>query len=93
MKYNDFFPQTYVLELSNIFNNNDEIEFKKNANDGIWIYKPVNLNCGKGIRLIDNILSFKEQYFKAKLSLNPNANTTLPGLAYKAEQNKKAEVK
>ena len=60
MNYNDFFPLTYILELSNIYNNNDENEFKEKANDGIWIYKPVNLNCGKGIRVVDNILDFKE---------------------------------
>jgi hypothetical protein len=34
--------------------NKNEIEFKKLKSLGIWIYKPSNLNCGRGIYLIDD---------------------------------------
>lgn len=33
---------------------------------GIWIYKPRNLNQGKGIRLIADIKAFKQEFIQSK---------------------------
>ena len=50
-KLADFFPKTYRL--------NDK-------SSGIWIYKPRNLNQGRGIKLIENISKFKEEFVQSK---------------------------
>ena len=50
-----FLPKTYRLDIMS-----DEIEFINDNSSGIWIYKPRNLNKGKGIRLIADIKEFKK---------------------------------
>ena len=50
-----FLPRTYRLDIMS-----DEIEFINDDSSGIWIYKPRNLNQGKGIRLIADIKEFKK---------------------------------
>lgn len=49
-KLSDFLPKTYRLDVMS-----DEIEFMNDNSTGIWIYKPRNLNQGRGIRLIADI--------------------------------------
>jgi len=50
----------------------DEVDFKKTQSDGIWIYKPSNLNCGRGIYLVEDfqvkslIFSISKIYFSKK---------------------------
>ena len=44
----------------------DEIEFINDDSEGIWIYKPRNLNQGKGIRLISDIKDFKKEFVQSK---------------------------
>ena len=34
--------------------------------EGIWIYKPRNLNQGKGIKLIEDIKTFKKEFIQSK---------------------------
>lgn len=50
-----FLPRTYRLDIMS-----DEIEFINDDSSGIWIYKPRNLNQGKGIKLIADIKEFKK---------------------------------
>lgn len=49
-KLSSFIPKTYRLDVMS-----DEIEFINDDSSGIWIYKPKNLNQGRGIRLISDI--------------------------------------
>lgn len=57
----DFFPKTYRLDVMS-----DEIQFINDKSSGIWIYKPRNLNQGRGIKLIENISKFKEEFVQSK---------------------------
>jgi tubulin--tyrosine ligase like protein 10 len=43
----EFVPKTYRLDVMS-----DEIDFLNDTTEGVWIYKPRNLNQGRGIRLI-----------------------------------------
>lgn len=60
-KLADFFPKTYRLDVMS-----DEIQFINDKSSGIWIYKPRNLNQGRGIKLIENISKFKEEFVQSK---------------------------
>lgn len=44
----------------------DEIDFMNDDSKGVWIYKPRNLNQGKGIRLISDISAFKREFIQSK---------------------------
>ena len=44
----------------------DEIEFINDNSSGVWIYKPRNLNQGRGIRLIADIQEFKKEFIQSK---------------------------
>ena len=33
---------------------------------GVWIYKPRNLNQGKGIRMISDVELFKKEFIRSK---------------------------
>ena len=55
MKVDDFVPKTYRLDVMS-----DEISFINHKSQGIWIYKPRNLNQGRGIKMIGDIESFKK---------------------------------
>lgn len=72
----------------------DEISFLNDNNEGIWIYKPRNLNQGKGIRIISDIKQFKREFIKSKkfylgeFSLN-NMLHYKPDLLEKAEEEQK----
>ncbi len=46
----DFIPKTYRLDIMS-----DSVELLNDSNEGIWIYKPRNLNQGRGIRMIADI--------------------------------------
>ena len=50
-----FIPKTYRLDVMS-----DQIDFMNDNAAGIWIYKPRNLNQGRGIRLIADIGTFKK---------------------------------
>ena len=54
-KMYSYIPKTYRLDVMS-----DEISFLNDENQGIWIYKPRNLNQGKGIRMIGDIQQFKQ---------------------------------
>ena len=60
-KLAEFFPKTYRLDVMS-----DEIQFINDKSSGIWIYKPRNLNQGRGIKLIENINKFKEEFVQSK---------------------------
>lgn len=47
-------PKTYRLNQIT-----EVIEFLKDNEEGIWILKPYNLNCGRGIKFISDIARFK----------------------------------
>ena len=72
----------------------DEISFLNDNNEGIWIYKPRNLNQGKGIRIISDIKQFKREFIESKkfylgeFSLN-NMLHYKPDLLEKAEEEQK----
>ena len=51
----DYIPKTYRLDVMS-----DEISFLNDNNEGIWIYKPRNLNQGRGIKMISDIKQFKK---------------------------------
>lgn len=55
MKVDDFVPRTYRLDVMS-----DEISFINHQSEGLWIYKPRNLNQGRGIRMIADIDKFKK---------------------------------
>jgi hypothetical protein len=57
----EFIPKTYRLDVMS-----DEIEFMNDDSSGIWIYKPRNLNQGRGIRLISDIKAFKKEFIESK---------------------------
>ena len=57
----DFIPKTYRLDVMS-----DEINFMNDNTEGIWIYKPRNLNQGKGIKLIEDIKTFKKEFIQSK---------------------------
>lgn len=44
----------------------DEISFLNDESSGIWIYKPRNLNQGRGIRMISDIAQFKREFVRSK---------------------------
>lgn len=48
-------PKTYRLDVMS-----DEIEFLNDQTEGVWIYKPRNLNQGKGIRMIADVKEFRK---------------------------------
>ena len=56
-----FIPKTYRLDVMS-----DEIDFLNDSSEGVWIYKPRNLNQGKGIRLIEDIKAFKAEFIQSK---------------------------
>lgn len=56
-----FVPKTYRLDVMS-----DEIDFINDETTGIWIYKPRNLNQGRGIRLISDIQAFKAEFVRSK---------------------------
>lgn len=56
-----FIPKTYRLDLMS-----DEIDLINDTSKGVWIYKPRNLNQGKGIRLICDIEAFKREFIQSK---------------------------
>ena len=57
----DFIPKTYRLDVMS-----DEINLMNDNTEGIWIYKPRNLNQGKGIKLIEDIKTFKKEFIQSK---------------------------
>ena len=61
MKVDDFVPKTYRLDVMS-----DEISFLNDENEGLWIYKPRNLNQGRGIRMIADIKQFKKEFINSK---------------------------
>lgn len=50
LKMSEFIPKTYRLDVMS-----DQIQFLNDQTEGLWIYKPRNLNQGKGIRMIEDI--------------------------------------
>ena len=58
-----FMPRTFRLDVMS-----DEIDFVNHESEGIWIYKPRNLNQGKGIRMIGDIEGFKRELIESKKS-------------------------
>ncbi|KRX10650.1 hypothetical protein PPERSA_05470 [Pseudocohnilembus persalinus] len=66
MKINSssFFPESYILNLDKIQKSQDEITFfeETSKNEGIWIHKPWNLNCGGGIKMVGNLYNFKKEF-------------------------------
>lgn len=61
VKMSSYIPKTYRLDVMS-----DEISFLNDDNKGIWIYKPRNLNQGKGIRMIGDIQQFKQEFVRSK---------------------------
>jgi len=62
-----FFPETYILMLTDMHLSSDETKFLKTDNhSGLWIHKPADFNCGRGIQLISDIKSFKDNFLKLK---------------------------
>ncbi|CAD8149473.1 unnamed protein product [Paramecium octaurelia] len=51
----DVLPKTFRLNQIT-----EVIEFLKDNEEGIWILKPYNLNCGRGIKFISDIARFKQ---------------------------------
>lgn len=47
-------PKTFRLNMIT-----EVIDFLKDDKEGIWILKPYNLNCGRGIKFISDIKKFK----------------------------------
>jgi len=50
------------LDASISLVSSEELEFLNCPNEGIWINKPTNLNCGRGIQIITNIKRFKDDF-------------------------------
>ena len=61
MRMEEFIPKTYRLDVMS-----DEISFLNDDNEGLWIYKPKNLNQGRGIRMISDIKRFKKEFINSK---------------------------
>lgn len=61
MTVSEFIPKTYRLDVMS-----DEIEFLKDQTEGIWIYKPRNLNQGRGIRMIADVREFRKEFVASK---------------------------
>ena len=57
----EFVPKTYRMDLMS-----DEVDFMNDGSEGLWIYKPRNLNQGKGIRMIEDIQTFKREFIESK---------------------------
>ena len=56
MDVSDFFPMTFMINPYTHEIDKDESVFLNSNLGGIWIFKPPDLNCGKGIQLITDIL-------------------------------------
>lgn len=61
LKMDEFIPKTYRLDVMS-----DEIEFLNDQTEGIWIYKPRNLNQGRGIRMIVDVKEFRREFIASK---------------------------
>ncbi|EGR33875.1 tubulin-tyrosine ligase family protein, putative [Ichthyophthirius multifiliis] len=67
---NHFLPETYRLDTQKEMISNDEHIFLNKRNiSGIWINKPTNYNCGKGIQIVSDIKKFRDNFAKIKQSL------------------------
>ncbi|KRX05545.1 hypothetical protein PPERSA_12723 [Pseudocohnilembus persalinus] len=70
--YQDFFPNSYILNLNNWRYSGDELEFlkiqqdekcefqRKQKKNNIWILKPCYENRGRGIEIITNLTEFQK---------------------------------
>ena len=56
MDVSDFFPMTFMINPYTHEIDKDESVFLNSNFGGVWIFKPPDLNCGKGIQLITDIL-------------------------------------
>lgn len=87
MRMDEYIPKTYRLDVMS-----DEISFINHKSEGLWIYKPRNLNQGRGIRMIADINEFKREFIRSKkfylgeYSLNNMLNYRPDLLQEKAEE-------
>lgn len=61
-----FFPQAYILNITEQNLNHYEKRFLENTKSGLWIHKPANLNCARGIQMVANIADFKQEFLRMK---------------------------
>ena len=52
-----YFPETYYLDMLG-----DQVAFVNSKTEGTWILKPRNLNQGRGIAVVDDVLQFKREF-------------------------------
>ncbi|KRX07502.1 hypothetical protein PPERSA_11051 [Pseudocohnilembus persalinus] len=64
-----FFPKTYVLNFTSNYYQPQELEFlaiNQTDDKNQWIYKPINLSKGRGIRIYSNISEAQTQFIQDK---------------------------
>lgn len=72
-----FMPETYRLDLTRDEMSSEELAFlhsrnagntqnPSNQTGGLWINKPMNANCGRGIQMIADVRKFKDEFVRLK---------------------------
>ncbi len=61
MRLNDFFPETYRLDIAA-----DLVKFLNSTTEGFWLQKKAQSNQGKGIKLISDVKAFKDNMLTVK---------------------------
>ena len=66
MRLKDFFPETYRLDVAA-----DLVNFLNSKTKGLWLQKKACSNQGKGIKLIGNVDTYKEDLLTIKDNTEP----------------------
>jgi hypothetical protein len=66
MRLRDFFPETYRLDVAA-----DLVNFLNSKTKGLWLQKKACSNQGKGIKLIGNVDTYKEDLLTIKDNTEP----------------------
>ncbi|EAS06053.1 tubulin-tyrosine ligase family protein (macronuclear) [Tetrahymena thermophila SB210] len=61
-----FMPETFRLDVTRDDYSIEEQNFLNQKNTGLWINKPTNFNCGKGIQMVSDIKKFKDEFTRLK---------------------------
>lgn len=59
-------PETFRLDITRDDSSQEEQAFLNTKNTGLWINKPTNFNCGRGIQMISDIKKFKDEFIRLK---------------------------
>lgn len=67
--------ESFLLNYATHYYDESESSFLNQRLKGIWIFKPSDNNCGRGIEVVSNIADFKESYIRKKNLVKQEPNT------------------